>query len=400
LLLNLIALTQLSKDNKTICKLISTLTPEEIKCLFSNDSFDIQFRHNIITDNLFSVMTDRNGVETALEESRKILDNSKANGVKVVSVLDSEYPSSLKSLPSPPPVLYMKGNYDFKNEKVIACVGTRKPSKDGIRAVKGLIPELVLEDFTIVSGLAEGIDCEAHKNCLDNNGKTIAVLAHGLDYVYPKNHYDLAKKILNSGGVLLSEYPVGFRPKKSTFVARNRIISGLSKAVIVFESGIKSGTMHTVSFAQEQGKIIFYPVPVDSSLEQSQGLISLINSNIGVPLKSSNDYVSIVQKLGFELLHKKSIHNVPPKTSRIYKLLHDSIRSFKLEILESLKERIILKDYSIKLNEEVFSKFKIIAKDRNLSVEELFHSFLLSVVSAEEVKGEDERDEQGTDSIH
>lgn len=104
------------------------------------------------------------------------------------------------------------------------------------------------ENFSIISGLALGIDAESHKACLNVGGRTIAILAHGLDMIYPRENIELSKSILNNGGTLISEYPVGTKPDKFRFVDRNRIVSGLSKGTIVFETKEKSGTMHTVDY--------------------------------------------------------------------------------------------------------------------------------------------------------
>lgn len=175
-----------------------------------------------------------------------------------VTILDSEYPISLKCIYKPPFVLFYKGNLNLlnNNKKKIAVIGSRNNSDYGKRITQTICKELVDNDIIIVSGLARGIDAIAHNNCLQNNGQAIAVLGNGLDVIYPKENELLYKKIPEQG-LLISEYPANTPPNSEHFPNRNRIISGISDGVAVMEAKHKSGTMNTVSHALEDGKPIF-----------------------------------------------------------------------------------------------------------------------------------------------
>lgn len=160
--------------------------------------------------------------------------------------------------------LYLLGSQGCLREKCIAVVGTRAPSAYGARVTEQFATELVKNGWCIVSGLARGVDGIAHRAALRLGGKTIAVLAHGLDYCYPPEHRVLKEQILKSGGLLVSEYPEGVRPTPDKFRARNRILVKLSCAVLVTAAPHKSGTKITVGYAAEAGKDVYVvPGPVD-----------------------------------------------------------------------------------------------------------------------------------------
>ena len=177
----------------------------------------------------------------------------------VVTHGDSYYPKKLLELPDYPYYLFCMGDLNLFNSTAIAIVGTRKPSNYG-RVVTGKFArELAKNGVTIISGLAYGIDSISHKECLDVNGKTIAVLGSGFNNIYPATHYALARQIAKDG-LLLSEYLPNKNATKYSFPQRNRIIAGLSDGVLITEAGIKSGTVHTRDFALDYGKNL-YAVP-------------------------------------------------------------------------------------------------------------------------------------------
>jgi len=167
--------------------------------------------------------------------------------VSKISHLSSRYPALLQEIKPLPKDLYVLG--DLPSEPTLAIVGTRRPSQYGRDITYRLASELAEAGLVIVSGLAYGLDAVAHRAALDVGGKTIAVLANGLDQVYPTAHRELAAEILASGGALISEQPIGTPPFKQHFAARNRIISGLSLGVLVTEAAAKSGTLITAEFA-------------------------------------------------------------------------------------------------------------------------------------------------------
>jgi DNA processing protein len=191
----------------------------------------------------------------AWAEAEQIVSSSLQAGIQVISILDSRYPSLLREVDDAPIVLYLKGAIDFANAKLcVAVVGTRKPTEFGTKFAEQIGYHLANLDVPVVSGLAIGCDTFAHLGCLRGSGKAVAVLAHGLDHVAPRQNLRLAAEIVDSGGCLVSEYPLGVLPSKSTFVARDRIQSGLSAAVIVVESTLGGGSLHTADSCVKQGR--------------------------------------------------------------------------------------------------------------------------------------------------
>lgn len=196
------------------------------------------------------------------------------HGVKAIVINKSDYPSSLKSIWDPPPILFLKGEILPCDDKSIAIVGSRSCTEYGKRMARKLAKGLALAGYTIVSGLARGIDAEAHRVALEASGRTIAVLAGGLSKIYPPEHAGLAADITGKGAIL-SEAPMLQAPLPGMFPARNRIISGLSKAIILVEAAEKSGALVTAVHASEQGRpVLALPGSVESSA--SGGTNSLI----------------------------------------------------------------------------------------------------------------------------
>ncbi len=178
---------------------------------------------------------------------------------------DPGYPVALSRIPNPPLVIYGLGRQDIHEENLLAVVGTRNPTPYGKRVGLWLAKDLVREGITLVSGLARGIDSLAHKASVDLEADTIAVLAHGLDMIFPPENKRLKEEIIKNGGTIISEYPFGIKPLAGYFPQRNRIISGLCKATLVVEAGEKSGTRHTVNHALEQSReVLAVPGAIDS----------------------------------------------------------------------------------------------------------------------------------------
>ena len=193
-----------------------------------------------------------------------------------MTLIDEAYPESFKHIPNPPWVLYYYGNLSLLcHPLIIGVIGTRNASLYGKEMCKRLIQELKDENCCIISGLAKGIDSYAHIGSICANGKTIAVIGNGIDTIYPKENINIANKILEKGGTIISEYPLGTKPEKMNFPARNRIISGISKSVIVVEAKEKSGTLLTVDFALEQGRDV-YVVPGNINSINSIGTNELL----------------------------------------------------------------------------------------------------------------------------
>ncbi|OGV91851.1 DNA protecting protein DprA [Microgenomates group bacterium RIFCSPLOWO2_01_FULL_46_13] len=197
------------------------------------------------------------------------LDRLKALGITAVCLFEADYPANLKTIDRPPPVLFVKGNLTPGDTRALAVVGTRKPTSYGREVTEIFVKDLVNAGFTIVSGLAYGIDAIAHRTTLTAAGRTLAVLGGGPDNVYPADHRSLADDITNHGA-LISEFTPGVHPLRGNFPARNRLISGLSLGVLVIEGESKSGTKHTAHHALEQGRPIFaVPGPITSRLSDA-----------------------------------------------------------------------------------------------------------------------------------
>ncbi|WP_164669007.1 DNA-processing protein DprA [Virgibacillus doumboii] len=194
---------------------------------------------------------------------------------KVITVVDDNYPFVLKTIKDAPLVLYAMGNTDLlADQPMLSVIGTRRPSQEAMLKMKKFVLPLIKRNWIIVSGMAMGIDSYSHQLALQNNGKTIAVLGSGFNYIYPKQNTFLFKQISNHG-LLLSEYPPDIPPQRFHFPERNRIISGLSFGTLVIEATEKSGTLITVDQALDQGREV-YAVPGSPLLEQTKGVHKMI----------------------------------------------------------------------------------------------------------------------------
>lgn len=183
-------------------------------------------------------------------------------GIKLILSEENDFPKKLKEMPWPPLAIYVLGS--LKPIQSIAIVGTRKVTPNGKILTKQIAKDLSKSGIQIISGLAMGVDESAHKGTLENNGKTIAVLPTGLRNIYPRQNYDLAQKIIRSGGALISEFHIDYKPYISSFIQRNRIVSALSIATIVIEAPEKSGALATARFAIEQNReLLVVPGPAN-----------------------------------------------------------------------------------------------------------------------------------------
>lgn len=223
--------------------------PENIYYAKKNELLKIEGINEKNVDNLLAVDKKHN--------LNKYIERMKEHNIDIISIYDEEYPKLLKEIYDPPITMYIKGNKKILNNKSIAIVGCREASEYGKKVAKYFGYNLANENINIVSGLAKGVDSYSHIGAILAKGKTIAVVGTGLDIVYPKENYELENKILKNNGAIISEYPLGTKPDKINFPARNRIITGLSEGIIVVEAKAKSGTLITVDFALEQGREVF-----------------------------------------------------------------------------------------------------------------------------------------------
>lgn len=252
------------------------------------------------------------------------------------------YPKLLKEIPDPPEKLYYHGDLKILEKTCLAVVGTRKNTDYGEDVTKQLIRELSILDIAIVSGLAQGIDTIAHQAALENNLPTIAVLGSGINNIYPPGNQKLATEIIKHG-LILSEYSNNTPPHKSNFPNRNRIISGLSIAVIVIEAPEKSGALITARYAVDQGREIFV-VPGDVDRESSLGIIRFLQKNGAYPICSGQDVIEILRdqphlfKLDKEIQPQeitKEIFNLTGNQQLLFSQLNDR----HLITLEKLEEK-------------------------------------------------------------
>lgn len=208
------------------------------------------------------------------EEVNKELERCRDLTVEVITLEDEDYPESLRAIDKPPPVLYVKGDYEKDDQLGVAMVGTRKNTNYGKKVAKKLAGQLAREGLTLVSGMARGIDTYSHKSALEAGGRTVAVMGTGFGHTYPKSNANLMRKITEEGAVI-TEFPFEQRPTKWTFPQRNRIISGLTRGTIVVEAPESSGALITAHDALSQGREVF-AVPGDVRKPTMKGTHGLI----------------------------------------------------------------------------------------------------------------------------
>lgn len=243
---------------------------------------------------------------STLEDSYKLacstLEECERLKINVMGVNDEDFPIRLKDIPDPPVILFTKGNYKCLNNNLsVAVVGTREPSTYGERCGELYGSWFAEKGLVVVSGLAKGIDTTGHRGCLNVNGQTVAVLAQGLDTgIYPSENRALAQEIIESNGCLVSEYTLGVRGRPNFFVERDRLQAGLSAGVVVVETDIKGGTMHTVRFCQEQMKplgCLNHPEKFYLNNNKAEGNRYLIEQGKALPLFSQDDIDSFIAKM-------------------------------------------------------------------------------------------------------
>jgi DNA processing protein len=259
--------------------------------------------------------------------------NKRLSEAKVAYLIltDNDYPTLLKQIDNPPFVLFVKGNAEIlryaQNDKIIAIVGTRKITDYGREVTNTITADLVNAGCVIVSGLAFGVDAIAHLTAIENNGKTIAVLGCGVDCCSPRENYLLYKQILETGGCIVSEYPLSAEPTKGSFPSRNRIIAGLSNAVVVTQGAEDSGSLYTASDAVALQRPVFaVPGPITSQL--SKGPHSLIAKGAKL-VTGAEDILKELRVTNYELgIKKRSITSDIKEEQIIISLLRNESLHF------------------------------------------------------------------------
>lgn len=241
------------------------------------------------------------------------------SGARLVTLLDNEYPPLLKEISDPPPYLYLKGKLPHSSS-AIAVVGSRRASDYGISVTTRFARELAGQGVTIVSGLAMGVDAAAHRGALQVGGATVGVLGCGIDLIYPGENRQLYRE-MEEKGAIVSEFPPGTQPDAPNFPRRNRIISGMSRGVLVVEAAEKSGSLITARFALEQGREVF-AVPGNINFRASRGTNSLIKEGAKL-VESVADIMGELPPEGVQLPQwaQKQNFNLSPDEERLTELL-------------------------------------------------------------------------------
>ncbi|MBV9492152.1 MAG: DNA-protecting protein DprA [Verrucomicrobia bacterium] len=238
-------------------------------------------------------------------------------GVRITTILDADYPPSLKEIHDPPTVLYVWGALDPRDFHAVAVVGSRRTSHYGLECAKRFSYQLAYAGLTVVSGLARGIDAAAHQGALAAKGRTVAVLGGGLSHVYPPENFTLAERITSSGAVV-TEFPMDAKPDRQTFPMRNRIISGWGFGVLVVEAGLNSGALITAHQAAEQGRSL-YAVPGPIDRPTSRGTNRLIQDGAKLVI-DARDILEDLQTLfpNPPALRPSSPPDLPAELSAVY----------------------------------------------------------------------------------
>lgn len=258
------------------------------------------------------------------EQVRYQIECAEKVQARIVTYWSPDYPSLLRSIFDPPAFLWVRGALQNGSEESIAIVGTRRPSSYGKRATTFFARELASRNYTIVSGLAHGVDTLAHEATLDAGGRTIAVLGSGVDWIYPTVNKKLARRILEHGAIL-SEYPMRTKPEAANFPRRNRIISGLARGTLVTEAYEKGGALITARMAAEQNREVFaVPGPVFN--DSVKGVHRLVQLGYG---KLVHDVEDVLVELG-ATFDKKAVQVVPEKN------MHEDLNALEVKLYNVL----------------------------------------------------------------
>lgn len=275
-----IAASNLKGVGKQRLKQISPKT-NGINALFEENLFSLEKKFNLKKELLISM-----NIPQALTKARKQLDFNEKYGVQTLFMEDDHYPDLLKECPDAPITLFYKGSVPL-NKKIISIVGTRRATNYGKENVEKLIASLQGQDIIVISGLAVGVDTFVHDCCVKHQIPTVGVLGHGLDTIYPRSNRNLAKKMLNNGG-LLTEYGIDHKISKYCFPQRNRIIAGMSEVTIVIESPLKGGAIITAEIANGYNREVM-AIPGSIFSDLSKGCNELIKTQKAHLLEETED---------------------------------------------------------------------------------------------------------------
>jgi len=343
----LVALTYINNLGPiTLKKILKNLTPEQI---WRASFLDLQ-KAGLNLKLAQSIISQR-----SVLDPNSIIEQIDKEKIEVVSINDNDYPQLLKEIYNPPFIIYYRGDLKNLSEKnLLSIVGTRKMTNYGKTVLENLIPNLVSYGFIIISGLALGTDAYAHQLTLNNKGQTIAVLGSGLDQIYPRANLKLANELLEKGGTIISEFPLGTLPLKQNFPYRNRIISGLSQAILITEADLKSGAMITAKYALEQNREVL-ALPGEIIKNQSTGTNKLIQAGAKI-LTEVNDILEI--------------YNLTPKTTSVHN--NDNARVITFDSKEEeLIYNLIKEGYNNLDQLKIQSQLQINVLNSNLTMLEI-----------------------------
>ena len=247
-------------------------------------------------------------IRTARNKAEEIINETKKQGIGIMTILDEDFPERLKEINAPPVLLFYKGNKECLSEKKsVGIIGTRTPTPKGKEIAEKLGSFFAAENFVVVSGLAKGCDEAGHKGCVEGKGRSIAVLPCELNTIYPSSNKKLAEQILQNGGCLISEYPIDTKPNKNYYIQRDRLESALSEALVVVETATSGGTMHTVGFAREQNKLIACYKHSSEYLncKEIEGNQVLIKEEKAIGIYSQNDVLNLKKLILDRIMNKE-----------------------------------------------------------------------------------------------
>ncbi len=271
---------------------VGVVTIRNIAMTSKVHSWDI----NLLKENKVLPNFDDGLLNEARTKADNILDSCREHEIAVISILDESYPPLLKNIKDAPPLLYVKGSMKSLHSKCAAVVGTRKASEAGLKIAGKVAHSLAENGYSIVSGLALGIDTASHKGVLEISGITIAILAHGLHTIAPSSNKALAQEILDKNGALISEHPPGTPARPPEFVRRNRIQSGMSLFSVIIETGEVGGTIYQAQFTKTQGKEVYVIIPPNDNPIYNQfnysGGCMIIDKMGGIKVTSTMDLLN------------------------------------------------------------------------------------------------------------
>ena len=319
-------------------------------------------------------------LKSAFDNAQRMLEEHENADITVIGIDDPKFPQQLKDIPNPPLILYIKGNINCLKERSVAVIGTRQPTNYGKRTAERIAQRFAQQNLIVVSGLAQGCDTAGHEGCLQEKGRTVAVLAHGLDRIYPSENRELSQRIIDLGGCLVSEYPIGQKPFKNQFVERDRIQSGLSSAVVIVETDIKGGTMHTARFCLEQNRVLAC-IDYDSKYrsDKSRGNEKLITEGKAKGLKNLNDFQNFINDVfGESIIINSNITELSKSKSSLTQTDSNTIKNTEIQAdnINTFKDEAKALTIEVQLSKEEKERFEAKCAANRMDTNQVLHQFI------------------------